>query len=203
MSSVATDGATVEREDTSFADDDIETWLILGVQYLGSEQCRILTKVVFPEEIDEEEEEKEEDEASVGSFLSLPSLNLVETKTGDNKIDKVNEESDIFSQEKLKDSKEVNEENMKKNKKNKKNKVKQFDVYTLDEISLLIRSERDIYFAIYEVDRDLNVINEVIGSTQLITFKEVDYNICKFSLPLSLFFSPRIKFNANLHLVKR
>ena len=82
---------------------DIPTWFILGIQYDGSEYCKVITQRASDE---------------------------------------------IFE-------------------------------YTIPEMKVVLKSERDLFFSVYEVDADCNVLRESSGSFQFITFKGELPNIYK------------------------
>ena len=43
--------------------------------------------------------------------------------------------------------------------------------FTVEEMKIVVKAERDIYFTIYEIDADCNILHESVGSFQLTTFK--------------------------------
>lgn len=49
--------------------------------------------------------------------------------------------------------------------------------FSVEEIKIIVKAERDIYFTIYEIDESCNVLNESVGSFQLVTFKEPKIDI--------------------------
>ena len=98
---------------------DTKTWLILAIDYDGTEYCQL---------VDTEEEK--------------PNKTEVDEDQGESTVKKFS-----FFRGKR-------------------------DTFHVNEMKLVLKAERELHFTLYEVDRELNILDECGGSVQLITFKE-------------------------------